>query len=106
MRSIVMFVGLEVDDADIERVVANNTFERMHQREARDEYPDRFRFRLVDPGNPDSYHVRRGKAGGYVDYLSLEDIAYCDEILERYRYFDRCRELTLARPVQVGRDSV
>ncbi|MGA7544226.1 MAG: sulfotransferase domain-containing protein [Methyloceanibacter sp.] len=104
MRGIVDFIGVDRDDAEIERVVANNTFDRMRQREAGGEYSQRFRRKLSpsDPGNPESYKVRRGKVGGYVDYLSAEDIAYCDEILERYRYFDTCRELTLTKPARKG----
>ena len=36
------------------------------------------RLRPADPHNPESFKVRRGKVGGYVDYLSSEDIAYVD----------------------------
>jgi hypothetical protein len=95
MRSIVAFVGVELDDTEIVRMVADNTFERMHQREAGGEYSQRYRHRLSpsDADNPESYKVRRGKVGGYVDYLSAEDIAYCDELLGRYRYFDQFHQL-------------
>ena len=27
------------------------------------------------------FKVRKGKIGGYVDYLSQEDIAYCNKLL-------------------------
>jgi len=33
-----------------------------------------------------SYHVRRGKAGGYTDYLSLEDVKYLED-MSRGCYF-------------------
>lgn len=32
-----------------------------------------------DSSDPESYKTRRGKVGGYVDYLSTEDIDYCNE---------------------------
>jgi hypothetical protein len=44
--------------------------------------------------NSDSYKVRRGKVGGYTDYFSEKDLAYCDELLARYDYFNRVRELS------------
>ena len=37
------------------------------------------RARNVEDG--ESYKVRRGQIGGYVDYLDAEDIAYIDEIV-------------------------
>lgn len=96
LRSIVVFVGGEVSDTVIERVVASNTFDKMRKRETSGEYDKRYHTKLR-PGhaeNPESYKVRRGKVGGYVDYLSADDIAYCDELLERYRYFERLHHLS------------
>ena len=42
-----------------------------------------------DVRNPNSYKVRRGKVGGFVDYLSPEDIAYCDEVLKSHNYSEK-----------------
>ena len=42
------------------------------------------RLRPADPHNPESFKVRRGKVGGYVDYLSSEDIAYVDAYIDRH----------------------
>jgi hypothetical protein len=63
---------------------------------------NRYRHKLIpsDSDNPDSYKVRRGKVGGYSDYLSAEDIAYCDEVLKHYTYFETCRALILASLVR------
>lgn len=107
VRGIVSFVGVEVSDAAIEHAVANNTFEKMRQREGRGEHLGRYgRYgSMLSPtnsSNPEAYKIRRGRVGGYIDYLSAEDTACCDEILERYRYFDKWRELTLTRPAQIG----
>lgn len=37
------------------------------------------RLQARDPSNPSSYKVRRGKVGGYRDYLTSEQIAWVDE---------------------------
>ena len=39
--------------------------------------------RPKNAADPDSYKVRRGKVGGYADYLSAEDIAYLGTALEK-----------------------
>ena len=39
--------------------------------------------RPKDAGDPDSYKVRRGKVGGYADYLSRADVDYLDGVLAR-----------------------
>jgi hypothetical protein len=88
LRTVVNFVGAEVSDDAIARVVSENTFERMHRREANGEY-GRYGTKLTprDQADPDSYKLRRGKSGGYVDYLSPDDLAYCNAMLERYGYW-------------------
>jgi len=37
------------------------------------------RLRPVDIDDAESYKVRKGKVGGYVDYLSDEDIGYLNQ---------------------------
>jgi hypothetical protein len=88
LGTVVDFVGAEVSDDAIARVVSENTFERMHQREANGEY-GRYGTKLTprDQADPESYKIRRGKSGGYVDYLSPDDVAYCNAMLERYGYW-------------------
>ena len=39
---------------------------------------------LLQPGDvndPESYKVRRGKIGGYVDYLDPSDVEYADQAM-------------------------
>ena len=35
------------------------------------------RLQPTDAADEESYKVRRGKVGGYVDYLDQQDIAFC-----------------------------
>jgi hypothetical protein len=44
----------------------------------------RVRFEILQPGDardPESFKVRRGKIGGYIDYLEQEDMAYVAEVM-------------------------
>ena len=90
VRQIADFISAELEDTDIRKVVSDNTFEKMHKRESGDEYRQRYEWELSpgSPNEPESYKMRRGKIGGFVDYLSAEDITYCNEILDRHRYFE------------------
>lgn len=45
-----------------------------------------------DSGDPNSYKVRKGKIGGYTEELSQTDIAFCDEVLRKYRYEESLRQ--------------
>ena len=90
VRKVAEFVGARLPGADIRQVVVENTFDRMHKRESQDAYRQRYEWELSpgDPSEPESYKLRRGKVGGFVDYLSEEDVAYCNAILYRHRYFE------------------
>ena len=46
--------------------------------------------RTRDRNNNEAYKVRRGKVGGYVDYLNPDQIAHLDHVIETQfsDYFD------------------
>lgn len=96
LARLVRFMGcLGVSDADIERAVANNSFQNMKARERSGELHARFGDRFTPGGGDDeSMIVRRGVVGSHGDELSDADRAYCDELLARYDYFARLAELT------------
>ena len=52
-------------------------FDKMKAAEAAGEFDD-IRLRPGDPARPDSFKVRRGKVGGYVDDLGPESVAFVD----------------------------
>lgn len=78
LRRSLDFIGAEaVSQRVIDDAVAFASFENMRRMEKQDE----FRIDWMRPGDvndPESYKVRRGKVGGYTDYLSEADIAYID----------------------------
>jgi len=85
LADIITFFGAEVDQARIHQVVADSTFERMQEKEKAGEYASVYGKILspADPEQPDSFKVRKGVVGGYVDELLADDIAYCEQTVER-----------------------
>jgi hypothetical protein len=37
----------------------------------------------TDPGDPESFKVRRGKVGGFTDYLKGDDLRYAGEAMRK-----------------------
>jgi hypothetical protein len=75
--------GLPVDAADVATAVEACRFERMRTIESAGKAPT-LSLRPADPNDPESFKTRRGKVGGYRDYLCDDDIAYmaqlCDDL--------------------------
>ncbi len=94
--------GAEIDGAALERALEIASFENMRRLEAGDcrapgvELVASLKeeaLRPCDVRDPDSFKVRRGKVGGYVDYLGAADIAFLDREIgrldPRYGYGER-----------------
>jgi hypothetical protein len=63
----------------------------MQKREISGELNARFTSRNVS--NPLARRVRRGKVGGHADDMDAEDLAYCDALLEKYKYVELVAEV-------------
>ncbi len=63
-----------------ENALEFSRFGNMRKMEASLEY-DRQLLQPGDVNDPESYKVRRGKIGGYVDYLDPSDIEYADQAM-------------------------
>jgi len=75
--------GLDVDD--IETVVEQSSFDRMRALES----TGRFQHMMLSQksgDDPESRKVRRGRIGGYREYLSDETVARCREVAARYGF--------------------
>lgn len=85
LHRVVAFFGKPVDPAAHRKALKAGRFETMQQNEASGVYQQRYGAILApgQAGDPDSFKVRRGKVSGYVDYLSPEDLAYCDEVMAK-----------------------
>ena len=70
---------LPVDPHYLSDAVESCRFSQMQLKEAQGEYST-LSVKPADPDDPESFKVRRGKIGGYVDYLSEEDIVYMNAL--------------------------
>jgi len=81
LRSLLEFMGLEhPDEAAIAAAVRYGAFENMRRLERSGAFSRKLS--PGDPGDEESYKVRKGRVGGYVDYLSPDDIAYVDRVID------------------------
>lgn len=76
-RRILRFAGYELADAHIEEAVRFASFENMRAMEAGDVLKSG-RLRARDPNDEESFKTRKAKVGGFVDYLSPEEIEWMD----------------------------
>lgn len=74
VQRVLRFLGLAVSDANVSEAVGFASFERMREMENAGSL-ESGRLRPRDPNDPESFKTRRGKVGGFVDYLSPEEIA-------------------------------
>jgi len=80
LAAALRFLGAtSVDPAALSVAVQFSAFDNLRQAEAEDRYPDGT-MSPADPADPESYKFRRGKAGGFVDYLEPADVAYIDAL--------------------------
>ena len=81
--------GLQVYEREIKEAIEYCTFEKMKRMEVKgksliSKYRGRFG-KGHDEKDPESFRCRKGKVGGYVDYLSEEDLQYIKEMEEKYK---------------------
>jgi len=93
LRRIAEFIGMQdVKPATIAAAVEYGSFGKMREREAA-KPADGTPFAAGKEGDPESFKTRRGKVGGYVDYLTPEQVAWLerrihDELDPFYGYRD------------------
>ncbi len=81
-RDVLLFLGArEINDEVLARVWAFGSYENMRRLEATGMFDERLQ--PADQADPESFKVRRGKVGGYVDYLSPGDIAWLNQEIGR-----------------------
>ncbi len=74
LRKMLDFIGVpEVSDEVIRESVEFNRISALRKREQSGEYSSR-RLKPGDQGDPDSFKARKGKIGGFVDYIAPDDI--------------------------------
>lgn len=83
LRQVLDFVGAgDIPDRIVEGAVDFASFERTKEREREGEFKNKA-LRAWNPDDPESFKARRGVVGGYVDYLTPEQVDDVNERLER-----------------------
>jgi len=81
LRRCLEFMGVEeLDESVVEHAIEYCRFENMKRMEQGKKFRDG-RMRPKEEKDPEASKVRKGKVGGYVDYLSPDDIAYCEQVI-------------------------
>lgn len=82
------FIGIRKNTRKINQILKNNEFSNMQKKEKEGylakKFPDRFSNHAKE--NPKSLKVRKGKVGGYKDYLDEKTINYCNKVMASYGY--------------------
>jgi hypothetical protein len=77
LRRLLRFIDIDPNAAQVTEAVAFADFGNMRRMEESNELQKGL-LRPGDPADPDSFKVRKGKVGGYVEYLNATDIAYVE----------------------------
>lgn len=91
VRSVCDLIGInDLTDAEIQETVQYSSFENMKKLESSNHFNSSI-LKADNSGNKDSYKVRKGKIGGYQEYLTNEDIEYIkEEVKESGNPFSLC----------------
>jgi hypothetical protein len=88
LTGVIRFADPKRRMPDLDRVMELGRFENMQEMENSGELAKKYG-RILKPGDPadvESFKCRKGKVGGYADYLSEDDINYCNAMMEKYNY--------------------
>jgi len=88
LTAIVRFACSEASTDVVRDVALRRSFAHMRQLEATGGFEASYGNALTPPdlADPESYKVRRGILGGYVDYLSRDDQDFCNRIIGETDY--------------------
>ncbi len=81
---ILAFLEVEKDSEKIKAAIEATRFNNLQKRERENFFKETTKNKNLTPTkihDINSYKVRRGKIGGYIDYLSVEEIKYCDDVI-------------------------
>jgi hypothetical protein len=82
-REMLKFIGCrEIDESALAHAMQFSSFENMKALEASGGIQNK----KIGPANerdPESFKVRRGRVGGFTEYLSADDIRYVEEAMRR-----------------------
>lgn len=84
LRRILHFLEIHtISERQISDAVEGASFENMKRKEARGTFSNQYGGLLTpgDPDDPESFKTRKGKVGGHTEYLTDEDLFYCNRVM-------------------------
>lgn len=81
IKSIIDFLKLNISDESIVEAIDYCSFENMQAREIQVKINDGKNY------DPEKLKYRKGISGGYTNYLTADDIDYCNSLLKKYNYY-------------------
>jgi len=94
LRRILEFMDVSrIEDATLHRAIEFASFSNMKKVEREGKFENK-KLRPGKSGDEESFKVRKGKVGGFVDYLNPEDCAFVDQIVRNLD--DPYHKLTVA----------
>jgi hypothetical protein len=89
-RELLKFLGDAEPDAEaFAHAMEFSRFGNMKKMEAAGAFASKI-LQATDVGDPESFKVRRGKVGGYTDYLIGDDLRYANEAMQKLDSRLRC----------------
>ena len=88
LENVLKFLSIDnIDNQIVAKAVDSCCFEKMHKLEKQGHYNKKYREILTPSNNndPESFKTRKGKVGGYIDYLEESDINYCNSIMREMK---------------------
>lgn len=86
MKALISFLKLPMREEMLSEAVEYASFENMKHIQAEkgnketSKYKSKF-FQVGNPENPEAHHIRKGKVGGYHDYLTKEEVKKYEAIV-------------------------
>jgi hypothetical protein len=88
LQKIADHFSLTSSEQEIEQSIKFAAFAEMQSRE-KNQVGWQYYYKYTKLNNPESFKCRKGKVGGYINYMSPEDIEYCDSLIKKYDYIAR-----------------
>lgn len=85
VKKVLNFLGLDIDNKLLNKVVADTYFDKMRDMEKKGKYDSKeIRLSPTDPEDNESFKTRKGKVGGYKDYCGVDDIRYLKDMIKKH----------------------
>jgi hypothetical protein len=79
LRRVLDFLGVSHRDEVINEAVNCCSFEKMRNLEKTQQFD--MKLKPANPEDEESYKTRKGKVGGFVEYLNEQEIAYINRLI-------------------------